>query len=528
MYNTIFTKQHLLFSSYTKTCSAISCCLDLETLVRTFYFDEFLKSLKNLNKTNLAEQLPQHHSAVLEDHFKITRIQVLNEDPIIQDNIIIVELKLESNFPREIVADCISISYDMTPKSATDVAKYEDKTMLPISVHLDYKQDNTLSSASVVCDVKSNKSALRRSSSVKRKISPTARSDFTNCVTIENCVIKPGSNIIELKAKATRVGIWLLKQLSLQIQQLDFLSETLPFKVKPFEVTTKPSSAVLSFMNLIAGLEQEIKLIVSGGSFVFPTESSITLRCAKNLKLKEKDKPNVEYKRELSIDLSHFQSFEERTFNLKAVCELPGRREEKPIEQKVSLQCPWSRSEIQIPLHFLPALIASCRLHSSGTKKFLQVVIKGVCESKLILSNPTMKCASMGVTLHDLNPKSQIEIPIQKSLTVSFLWEIQVEPLKTENELPTIQIEFGMNYAPFDNTNSRRQYSCTFDVSDYTTLFRIQAKIEPSELCRVGSVCHLNLRITKVQENPFTDLMYEVLTDQNTWAVCGRSAGKLL
>lgn len=51
-------------------------------------------------------------------------------------------------------------------------------------------------------------------------------------------------------------------------------------------------------------------------------------------------------------------------------------------------------------------------------------------------------------------------------------------------------------------------------------------KIEPSELCRVGSVCHLNLYITKVHEQTQNnDLMYEVLFDQNSWAVCGRSAG---
>jgi len=37
----------------------------------------------------------------------------------------------------------------------------------------------------------------------------------------------------------------------------------------------------------------------------------------------------------------------------------------------------------------------------------------------------------------------------------------------------------------------------------------------------------MNLKITKVHENPYTDLMYEVLNDQNLWAVCGRSAGEL-
>lgn len=38
----------------------------------------------------------------------------------------------------------------------------------------------------------------------------------------------------------------------------------------------------------------------------------------------------------------------------------------------------------------------------------------------------------------------------------------------------------------------------------------------------------MNLKIIKVQEDyKHNDLMYEVLVDQNSWAVCGRSAGKL-
>lgn len=48
--------------------------------------------------------------------------------------------------------------------------------MLPMSIHLDFKQDNTLDCASVVCDTKNNKHQLvRRSSSTRRKVSPTSK-----------------------------------------------------------------------------------------------------------------------------------------------------------------------------------------------------------------------------------------------------------------------------------------------------------------------------------------------------------------
>lgn len=47
--------------------------------------------------------------------------------------------------------------------------------MLPMAIHLDFKQDNTLDCASVVCDTKASKhQILRRSSSTRRKITPTS------------------------------------------------------------------------------------------------------------------------------------------------------------------------------------------------------------------------------------------------------------------------------------------------------------------------------------------------------------------
>lgn len=448
-----------------------------------------------------------------------------------------VVLKVDSNFPREIFCQQVLLSFEMDPKQPSDAAPSiataaEPSALLPISVHLDYKQDHTLSCASVACDNKA-KQPVRRTSSTRRKISPTQRSDFTNSVSSEKVLLQPGSNVIELKSKAKRVGSWSFKQLAVQLDSVEFLSESLPQGLSSFEIITKASSAVLNFMNLVAGVEQPVKLIVSGGSFRFPKDANIVLRCSKNLKMRiasaDDGSPKTAFERELLVNLQNFESFEERTINLEALCDLPGRREEKPVEQKVTLQVPWSRNEIQIPLHFLPAMIASCRLHSSGAKKFLQVILKGVSEHKLILKDASMSCAAEGVTIIDINPKSQNEITMSKTVSISYLYEIQVEALKAESELSVIHVDYRMNFADASLPEETRYYipySVTFDVMEYTTLFTICAKIEPSELCRVNSVCHLNLRISKVHANPFSDLMYEVLADQNMWVVVGRTAGK--
>lgn len=324
-------------------------------------------------------------------------------------------------------------------------------------------------------------------------------------------------------------------QLSIRIEKLDFLSESLPANCKPFEITTKAASAVLSFKNLIAGVEQHVDLLVSSGSFIFPKEASITLKCSKYVKVRETankessedDNEIGEFKSEATIKLFDVKPFEERKIPLAVICDLLGQRDEKLIEQKITLQCPWSRNEIAIPLSFMPAMVASCRLHSSGTRKFLQVMVKGI-ESQLELTNIAMTCDSNGVTLHDNNPPSVQSYRCQKNLIVSLLWEIEVEPLQAECQLKLIKVNFSLNYAHVNDgvvSNLTKRYHCKFDVTDYTTLFRIEAKLEPGELCRVGSVYNLNLKIIKVHSSPFVDLMYEVMPDQNVWAVVGRTAG---
>ncbi|XP_055375217.1 trafficking protein particle complex subunit 10 [Condylostylus longicornis] len=520
--------------AYTKTCCTISCCLDLEVLVRTFYFDEFLKSLKNLPQILKVENDANPYFCILEEHFKICAIDVLNEGIIIQDDMVIVQVKLESNFPREIYVDKILLSYEMSSNNnANDLPSVDSisnncflNSKQEVFLHLEYKQDNTLSSASVRCDVQKSSKPVRRTSSTRRKISPTIRADFTNCFAVDPLVIHPGNNLIELKGKALRVGIWNFKQLSIKMRQLEFLSDKIPIKLKPFEFTTKAASAILCFKNLIAGIEQPVTLFVSGGSFIFPPDAKITLKCSKHLKIR----PNIDSSEETKFEnlincpLPNFKSFEERTIPLIVLTDLPGCNTDKHIEHAITLNCPWSRNDLDIPLHFMPAMTASCRLHTCNTQKFLHVCLKGL-EAHLILSGTQMKCDTKGVNLVDLNPKSQKTIEIYKNLTVSFLWELQVEPLKTENEMPVIKVHFSTKYASYNKPDVQRNYACAFDVRDYTTLFKIQAKIESNELCRVGSVCNLNLKITKMHDNPYNDLMYEVLADQNMWAVCGRTAG---
>ena len=72
------------------------------------------------------------------------------------------------------------------------------------------------------------------------------------------------------------------------------------------------------------------------------------------------------------------------------------------------------------------------------------------------------------------------------------------------------------------------------------TLYTIRARIEPSkgsEFIRAGTMCHFHTILHQVasfhgkeesanaSDADADSIMYEVLADQNMWAVCGRTAG---
>lgn len=521
---------------YTKTCGAISCCVELEILVRYYYFEEYLKSLKELRKEPPSERDESElgpHVCPLEDHFKVLTVKLVSEEgesnnEIIQDHMITVEVNCESFFPREIFADKIQLAFGPDSVVLTEDNTADSRSTwgskLPLKLHLEYKEDTTLDCSAMILENK--KAPVRRTSSTRRKAQVATRGDFSNCVQLENVAIKPGLNTITLKAKATRVGKWAFRQLSIMHENMDFVSVdslVTAQRGQSFEIVNKPASAALDFDVLFAGFEQTCRLKICAGSFVFPRESTIVLKGTEKLKFKM-DAENTSFQKELQVVLLDMKQFEDREIVIKCLCDLPGRREDKPIDHSVELCVPWTRTNISIPLSFTPALTATCRLHTAGIKKFLQVIVRGVVDERIILLDAKMKCMAEGIEILDLNPEGQARSVIFKDLTMSYLFEIQIEPLKTESELPLIQIVFSLNYAPEHSPQIVRPYSCKFDVNEYATFYRIQAKIEPSELCRVSSVCKLTLRICKVMDNPHTELMYEV-ADQSTWAVVGRSSG---
>lgn len=88
-------------------------------------------------------------------------------------------------------------------------------------------------------------------------------------------------------------------------------------------------------------------------------------------------------------------------------------------------------------------------------------------------------------------------------ITVSFMWELQMDPL--EKPMP-IKSMFSMSYAVLGEGETEQaegplEYRCPFEMQDYTTLFLVRSKVEPtkgSEFCRASQMCFLQLSVQKV------------------------------
>ncbi|KAF0296732.1 Trafficking protein particle complex subunit 10 [Amphibalanus amphitrite] len=114
---------------------------------------------------------------------------------------------------------------------------------------------------------------------------------------------------------------------------------------------------------------------------------------------------------------------------------------------------------------------------------------------------------------------------VSSETSVSYMWEMVLS-----KETPPVRSQFSVEYRAVD-AETRQRFKFDFTVSDYRTLLSVTCRMEPlkgAEFCRSGSICQLH--VTVAQEDGTAELravMYEVLADQNMWAICGRSSGVL-
>ncbi|KAJ7394276.1 Trafficking protein particle complex subunit 10 [Desmophyllum pertusum] len=128
---------------------------------------------------------------------------------------------------------------------------------------------------------------------------------------------------------------------------------------------------------------------------------------------------------------------------------------------------------------------------------------------------------------------STAEYVIINHQDLSFLWKIESE----EGSPSDLDCEFKTSFSPKHITNDslcsseKSNYLYDFRVVNTQTLYTISSRVEPLEesgqLC-AGSTCKWHITFTSLSQEGTPDtsqLLYDVDSDTNTWAVNGRKRG---
>ncbi|XP_053994215.1 trafficking protein particle complex subunit 10 [Hylaeus volcanicus] len=555
---------------YTKVCAAIACLNVLHITVRNTYYEEMFGYMKMISS-------PQPLLIELGCAFIILSMELKVMDKVVQDCLVNIEISIQCLFPREVKCTKASISVEeiqkpqvpnkkkgaklpaepsisLLSKCTLEDMKPFDPTLLQLQVYsyLDYKEDKSLGSASVVH--RNTKPVVRRSDSTKhRKPSVNAKGDFSKALSCGEFIVRPGVNTFTLVRRVDQPGFYKVGQLSLVVEEkLEFLSPTLNPRLCYEVAKTQPTISLKCGRDLLAGLIQDIELVITSGSIKITKEMKLKLRTSRGLVVQLDNSQEVMSK-ELEIPLPDCEPFQTMSLQLRVLAELPPKKDALSMEHKLNIQCPWG-SEESIHLHFGPPLMSNMKLHTAKRRKFLQIVVTGLTSQLLQLTEPELTTVtSIDVNFKSLNPIAGQRLVIGNGINVSFMWELEIG--KDEKSMMPIKTDFRVKYIPVKDTeepsdshtnddplhihNLQRMekassvYRCNFDITDYVTLFTVSSKVEPAgnggEFCRAGSMCHLYLTVTRLlpspNPNPPPQLMYEVLADQAMWAVCGRTAG---
>ncbi|CAK1545522.1 unnamed protein product [Leptosia nina] len=549
------------YDRYTTLSARIASTVELEILVRNFYFEEMIKSIKQ----NLTEK--ESVQTELNDCFHLIATSLLpSERGYITDSKVQCRVVIESFLPRDVVCTrgsiCldsesqidkktpvknnktdVSVGTQASPKKSSDdidpsnfvtsirLDELKPKNPLLDPMHitskLHYKEDKSLQKATIECQ--NPKMILKRSDSGKyRKPVPPARPNCEMCLFCDNITIKPGVNEIIFECLPKKCGIFRVGVMCLSVEgKIEFISDVLLSTKLGFEVVTQGVTVYLNKVepkkDLVAGLEHDMELVVTNGSSRLQENTTIHLRASTGLHLRYG--VNSLLSRELTIPVDASEPFHTTKIPLRLFAVLMPKRE-KNIEHTVWLTCPWLDSVMEVPLHFSPPMISAWKLLTSNTRKFVHITLKSTVGHlvQLVLSEPKLECDG-NTTVSDLNPKASGNLKVSSDgTTASFMWELLKDPLVKAGPM---KATFTVQYR-LENEDISRTFTCPFDVQDCTTLFVIRTKLEPgkgSDFCRASQVCCLHLSVQRVNETEYTSLMYEVLADQTTWAVLGRTAG---
>ncbi|XP_066949278.1 trafficking protein particle complex subunit 10 [Macrobrachium rosenbergii] len=588
---------------YIRTCAQLAGSEVLSNEIRKEHFEKMSSAIQDVSKDSPL-MIPS------ERIFEVTGIKLISEDRIILDSEVQVELGVFSKLPEDLMFKNISVmlqhfqediessskrsseverktssssstSQPSTRKTLpsnvvqrsgsnsgdsehqsgpsdtleTDTAKFNLMTQpLHMSLHLEYKQDKSLSSAAVTCS-NSHKVLRRRDSQggLFKSDRNVMKEEVKDKLCAENNIIKPGQNTVKLSTKVSKRGKFTAIQVALSLEKVEFICGKASIGGLPLclEVVSENPRIFLGRRDrdLLAGIYQPMVLTVHSGSWHVANGTTVKLRTSRGLTVHQ-DKENSEVKaleREIEISLPEVDPFSSVAIPLTVLADLGPQKDASTVEHTVNISSSLIEQRADIDVHFIPPFMSSHKLHTANMSKFVQVTMTGLVSRAVEITEPNLCLLDpkQHVVLKSLHPPTQ-SLVVCTDQSASYMWEVGVD--YEQDATPTLKLEFSVKYRPLNEINQPleeevRTYTSSFDLQDYKTLYTIRARVEPSkgsELCRAGNMCHLHIALQQVaalstsadsngqESQPSShSIMYEVLADQTMWAVCGRTAGVL-
>ncbi|XP_006137949.1 trafficking protein particle complex subunit 10 [Pelodiscus sinensis] len=446
--------------------------------------------------------------------------------------------------------------------------------------------DNSLNTTGIIC--KNVHMLLRRqesSSSLDMPLGVTLE-DGAHMLKCSNFILEPGVNTITFRTQAKEPGTYTLRQLCTSLGKVHFVLPHI-YPVVQYDVYSQEPQLKVEPLtdSLLAGIPQKVKFTVTTGHytmkggdtlqlsnadampFLYHPESKALIYSNTREKVSESSLLIQSSEKITSIALPVAPAYHVIEFELEVIYlpstptasvesenlvnkELHRKSKEKQktdncmatVDQKVTIDCPWSIYSTIIALTFSIPFNAKHSLLSAGKRKYVQVCVQNLSELCFQLSDNNLKNFGNCIDLQLLPLKPESQQNVHSKQSVFFVWE-----LKWTKELPpSLQCQFSVNFCPAtseEQSFSLKPYTYEFQVENYFTLYNVKTQIFPplgAEYCKTGSLCSLEVSITRLSDLLDVDkdealtesdgycttkLMYEVVDNSSNWAVCGKSSG---
>ncbi|XP_051767621.1 trafficking protein particle complex subunit 10 [Ctenopharyngodon idella] len=449
--------------------------------------------------------------------------------------------------------------------------------------------DNALNTAGVVC--KNMHLLMRRQDSTTSLDTPItapsalAMDDGAQMLKAHDVTLLPGNNSIVFTAPSQKPGTYTLRQLCATVGRIQFVLPHI-YPVVQYEVYSQEPQLTIQPLteNLLAGLPQQVKFTILTGHYTVKKGDALQLSntdsmpvlhsstCTARIlsstgELVGESALSIQSSEKVtSISLPLTPPYHTLEFLLDVLCHIPSsptRVESEHltngqishrarsrarfnsgmaiIDQKVSVDCPWSIYSTLVSLTFHVPFKVKHSLLSAGRRKFIQVCLQNVSDTNFQLTDQTLSENQHTPSLELLSLNTKTHSVVFSQQCVFSVWE-----LRWSGAPPvSLQCVFSASFAPADAPDAAlKPYSYEFAVERVSTLYSVRAEICPAageQHCRTGALCRLEVSLTRLTEPNDTDrsdeefseteglrtsrLMYEVIDNHSNWAVCGKSSG---